>query len=465
VDPVRRCLLAAGLFLAMLLVLLFPASAQQPERRVQATRQPHMFYEPQAKYPPLGAMRAFREGLPTALGAALASLLLAMWLTRPVPEMERALHQRQLKASTAAPSAPGSRAAPPAASSSDFEASPGTSEPLEAVEEGPALPIPEEGPAGPAQPAESETATQEAPPASEASLPEPGSSTREAPPASEACLPEPLLEGPRLPQVGPTRVPIDPASPVVGTLGALQAPGRTRKPDSTRHALRESVCPSKRTRPPLDNPLLAFSWNQVAPEHLLPFREGESSNPGLLVYLVEPDRVGGFLAALACELLLESTGSLILATVSAGPLEVVQALLEAEPTTPPAELLVRLRREGRAVEKVVRRLYVPRPGGVSLEDLLRRARDLREGRGGLAGVLLEPISRLEVGGGDLPSWLRRLHEGAALGGFPVFMVASRAGFPVGSCPGRVLTLGESEVARIIGRAAAGEESRRATPLS
>lgn len=443
----RRCLLAAGLFLAMLLVLLFPASAQQPERRVQATRQPHMFYEPQAKYPPLGAMRAFREGLPTALGAALASLLLAMWLTRPVPEMERALHQRQLKASTAAPSAPGSRAAPPAASSSDFEASPGTSEPLEAVEEGPALPIPEEGPAGPAQPAESETATQE------------------APPASEACLPEPLLEGPRLPQVGPTRVPIDPASPVVGTLGALQAPGRTRKPDSTRHALRESVCPSKRTRPPLDNPLLAFSWNQVAPEHLLPFREGESSNPGLLVYLVEPDRVGGFLAALACELLLESTGSLILATVSAGPLEVVQALLEAEPTTPPAELLVRLRREGRAVEKVVRRLYVPRPGGVSLEDLLRRARDLREGRGGLAGVLLEPISRLEVGGGDLPSWLRRLHEGAALGGFPVFMVASRAGFPVGSCPGRVLTLGESEVARIIGRAAAGEESRRATPLS
>jgi hypothetical protein len=431
----------------MLLVLLFPASAQQPERRVQATRQPHMFYEPQAKYPPLGAMRAFREGLPTALGAALASLLLAMWLTRPVPEMERALHQRQLKASTAAPSAPGSRAAPPAASSSDFEASPGTSEPLEAVEEGPALPIPEEGPAGPAQPAESETATQE------------------APPASEACLPEPLLEGPRLPQVGPTRVPIDPASPVVGTLGALQAPGRTRKPDSTRHALRESVCPSKRTRPPLDNPLLAFSWNQVAPEHLLPFREGESSNPGLLVYLVEPDRVGGFLAALACELLLESTGSLILATVSAGPLEVVQALLEAEPTTPPAELLVRLRREGRAVEKVVRRLYVPRPGGVSLEDLLRRARDLREGRGGLAGVLLEPISRLEVGGGDLPSWLRRLHEGAALGGFPVFMVASRAGFPVGSCPGRVLTLGEAEVARIIGRAAAGEESRRATPLS
>ena len=443
----RRCLLAAGLFLAMLLVLLFPASAQQPERRVQATRQPHMFYEPQAKYPPLGAMRAFREGLPTALGAALASLLLAMWLTRPVPEMERALHQRQLKASTAAPSAPGSRAAPPAASSSDFEASPGTSEPLEAVEEGPALPIPEEGPAGPAQPAESETATQE------------------APPASEACLPEPLLEGPRLPQVGPTRVPIDPASPVVGTLGALQAPGRTRKPDSTRHALRESVCPSKRTRPPLDNPLLAFSWNQVAPEHLLPFREGESSNPGLLVYLVEPDRVGGFLAALACELLLESTGSLILATVSAGPLEVVQALLEAEPTTPPAELLVRLRREGRAVEKVVRRLYVPRPGGVSLEDMLRRARDLREGRGGLAGVLLEPISRLEVGGGDLPSWLRRLHEGAALGGFPVFMVASRAGFPVGSCPGRVLTLGEAEVARITGRAAAGEESRRATPLS
>ena len=443
----RRCLLAAGLFLAMLLVLLFPASAQQPERRVQATRQPHMFYEPQAKYPPLGAMRAFREGLPTALGAALASLLLAMWLTRPVPEMERALHQRQLKASTAAPSAPGSRAAPPAASSSDFEASPGTSEPLEAVEEGPALPIPEEGPAGPAQPAESETATQE------------------APPASEACLPEPLLEGPRLPQVGPTRVPIDPASPVVGTLGALQAPGRTRKPDSTRHALRESVCPSKRTRPPLDNPLLAFSWNQVAPEHLLPFREGESSNPGLLVYLVEPDRVGGFLAALACELLLESTGSLILATVSAGPLEVVQALLEAEPTTPPAELLVRLRREGRAVEKVVRRLYVPRPGGVSLEDMLRRARDLREGRGGLAGVLLEPISRLEVGGGDLPSWLRRLHEGAALGGFPIFMVASRPGFPVGSCPGRVLTLGEAEVARITGRAAAGEESRRATPLS
>jgi hypothetical protein len=447
------------------MVLVFPVSAQQPERRVQATRQPHMFYEPQAKYPPLGAMGAFREGLPTALGAALASLLLAMWLTRPVPEMERALHQRQLKTSTAAPSAPVPSPAPPAAPSSDFEASLRTSEPLEAVEEGSALPIPEEGPAGPERPADSETATQEALPTSEASLPEPGSSTQEALAASEASLPKPLLEVPRLPRVGPTRGSIDASAPRAGTLGALQAPGRTRKPDSTRHTLRESVCPSRRTRPPLENPLLAFSWNQVAPEHILPFREGESSNPGLVVYLVEPDRVGGFLAALACELLLESTGSLILATVSAGPLEVVQALLEAEPTTPPAELLVRLRREGRAVEKVVRRLYVPRPGGVSLEDMLRRARDLREGRGGLAGVLLEPISRLEVGGGDLPSWLRRLHEGAALGGFPIFMVASRPGFPVGSCPGRVLTLGEAEVARITGRAAAGEESRRATPLS
>lgn len=438
----RGRLLAAGLFLALVLALVFPVSAQEPGRRVQATRQPHMFYEPQAKYPPLGAMQAFREGLPKALGAALVSLFLAMWLTRPLPEMERALHRRQLKTSTAALSAPVPPPPPPTLPSPDFEPSPGTSESLETVGEGLALPIPEEGPAEPDRPAEQETATQM------------------ALAIGEASPLQPLLEAPHLPQV----VPSEPAVPRGNNLGALRIPDRIRKSESTGPPLRESVCSSRRIRPPLDNPLQPFSWDQVAPEHILPFREGESSDPGLLVYLVEADRVGGFLAALACELLLESKGSLILATVSAGLPEVVQALLEADPTTPPAELLVRLRREGRNLEKMVRRIYMPRPGGVSLEGLLRQARDLREGREGLAGVLLEPISRLEVGGGDLPSWLRRLHEGAALGGFPVFMAASQPGFPVESCPGRVLALGEVEVARIIGSSASGEEAHRGAPL-
>ncbi len=448
-DSVRVRLLAAGLFLtlALAVVLVFPVSAQQPGRRVQAsTRQPHMFYEPQAKYPPLGAMQAFRDGLPTALGAALASLLLAMWLTRPLPEMERALHERQVKTPTVAPSSPGPLLVTPEAPSSNPASSAGTSDRLEPAEESSAPPVLEEPATCPDPPAGPET---------------PGQA---ALPGVEASLPEPLLEDPPSLQAGPTLGPVEPTALRAGALRSLRAPGRTRKPDLTEEALREPVPPARRLRPPLDSPLLAFSWNQVAPEHILPFREGESSCPGLLVYLVEPDRVSGFLASLACELLLESTGSLILATVSAGPLEVVQALLEAEPTTTPAELLVRLRREGRALEKVVRRLFVPRPGGVSLEDLLRRARDLREGRGGLAGVLVEPISRLEVGGGDLHAWLQRLHDGAALGGFPVFMVAARPGFPVETCPGRVLTLGEAEVARITGRSSAGEESRRGTPV-
>jgi len=433
-DSVKARALAAGLLLV--LFMLCPVSAQEPARRVQAsTRQPHMFYEPQAKYPPLGAIQAFREGLPTALGAALASLVLAMWLTRPLPEMERALHERQVKTSSQSQSFPGPLQACPEPSPSALSAA--TSDSLEPVDD---LSAPAE--------MEEQPAFSEPPARPEALKPQPL-------PETEVPLPEPFAVIPGPPQAGSALVPPPPNE----SLRSLEKSCRARERVLAETLLRQPVAPSKRVRPPLDNPLLALSWSQVAPECLLPFREGESSRPGLLVYLVEPDRVGGFLAALAAELLLESTGSLILATVSVGPLEVVQTLLEVEPTTPPAEVLARLRREGRAIEQVVRRLYVPRPGGMALEDLLRRARDLREGGGGLAGVLFEPITRLEVGTGDLSSWLHRVHDGAALAGFPVFMVAARPGFPVESCPGQVLTLSEAEVARIIGHSRAEERSR------
>ncbi len=99
----------------VLVLLAAPVGADEKARGVvPLTRSPHMFEEPQAKYPPLGAVDAFREALPLAVGAALASFALAMWLTRPLPEMEMALHQRETR--VPGPVAPQTvQPAPPAA--------------------------------------------------------------------------------------------------------------------------------------------------------------------------------------------------------------------------------------------------------------------------------------------------------------------------------------------------------------
>lgn len=418
-DPVRlRILLMA---LCSLLALANPVWAQQPGHQA-STRQPHMFYEPQAKYPPLGAMQAFREGLPMAIGSALVSLVLAMWLTRPLPEVERALYERQARSSQPDPPKAPPPPGPPEQDAVDLAEPPGKAATPEAEEE------PVSGP-GPESPLLKEVSG----PADLPVLDSPETLPSVLRPAAlEPSLPRPEALRPveRLPQARP----LVPALPA-GTSGFTRG-----------------------IRPPLETPLVPFAWEQVAPENMLPFREGEFCNPGLVVYLVDPERVAGVLAALAVELLLESPGGLVLATVSAGPLEVVQFLLEAGPAIPPAELLARLRREGRAMERIVRRVWTPPPGGMPLEDLLRRARELREGRGGLAGVVLEPLTRLELGGGELSAWLERLHQGAALAGFPLFMVASRRGFPIESCPGRILTLGEAEVSRITESRGPGKDS-------
>ncbi len=156
-------------------------------------------------------------------------------------------------------------------------------------------------------------------------------------------------------------------------------------------------------------------------------------------------------ALLAADLLLDSPGRVILASVSAGPAEVVEVLLEAGPQTPRAESRARLRREGRAIDLLARRLFVPRGGGLTAEGLLRRGRELAEVKGGCAGVVLEPATRLEMGSLDLASWLRALHEVGTHGGFPLFLVAPRPGFPVGSSPGRVVDLDEVEIARLSAR--------------
>ncbi len=363
-----------ALALVLLILWVAPVGADEKVKGVKPlTRSPHMFEEPQAKYPPLGAIEAFRGGLPLALGIALASLALATWLTRPLPEVELALEQREAR-----------------------------------------LPGPVAWPTGPVPTPQRTAPAVEGPP----------SGGPAAPPTAPVNVPQVLRSA-------------APEAPEPAVLRLVPAPvRRTAEP---------------RVPPPAESPLRPLDWQEVAPDRPLPFRDRQSTLPGLVVYLADPPRVPALLALLTADLLLDLPGRVVLASVSAGPADVVEALLETGPETPRTEVLARVRQEGKALDRLARRLLVPTGEGLTVEGLLRRARDLAEGRGGLAGVVLDSATRLEMGRSHLVPWLRSLHEVGCHGEFPVFLVAPRPGFPALQCPGRVVDLDDMETARLLAR--------------
>lgn len=316
-DPVRVLLLAA------LLLVAGPAWAQGPGVK-PLERSPHIFYEPQVKYPAQGADEAAGAALPLALGAALAVFAGAFWLTRPLPELEMAL-------ATAGPPAPAP--APP-----------------------PVLP---------------------APPV--AALP--------------AVEPPPLvLEEPR------------PAPP---------APAR-REP-----VLRLPVAPAgSRMEAPPESPLRRFSWSDVAQTAPLPLVPGESAGPGLVAYLAPAAVRPGLLAATTAALLEQTKGRVVLVATGVTPQEVLARLGGDSPEG--------LRRHARRLEKLARRLYLPRGGTLTVERLLRAAEDT-------SAVVVDAASRLEMGSPEPGQWLRDLHGVGSHGGFPVFLVAD-PGFVPASVP-------------------------------
>jgi len=372
-----------ALALVLLILVAAPVVADEKAKGVRPlTRSPHMFEEPQAKYPPLGAVQAFRGALPMALGIALASFALATWLTRPLPELELALQQREAR-----------------------------------------LPAAVAAPVGVI-------------PALERVAPSLAPSTEVAPSGGSQAAPNAPAAAPQV-----ARSPA-PGAPEPAVLRLVPAP--VRRPAGPRFT------------PPPESPLRPLDWQEVAPDRPLPFRDRQSGCPGLVVYLADASRVPALLALLTADLLLEQPGRVVLASVSAGPADVVEALLEVGPDTPRAEVLARVRQEGKALDRLARRLFVPTGEGLSVEGLLRRGRDLAEDRGGLAGIVLDAATRLEMGRPDPASWLRSLHEIGCHGEFPVFLVASRSGFPSQDCPGCRVDLDDAECARLLAR---GQGSR------
>lgn len=158
-------------------------------------------------------------------------------------------------------------------------------------------------------------------------------------------------------------------------------------------------------------PLRRFSWRP----------EGAPS-VGLSVRLEEPERLAGAIARTAADLLQESRGSVILAAASAGPADVVDALLGTGPETSASIRMARLHREARRVDAQARRLWVPRGGGLDPAELLATARALGE-EVGLAGIVLESTALLEMGAPSAEAWLRDLDDAGSLGGFPVYVLA------------------------------------------
>lgn len=315
-DPVRALLLVAFLLLAG------PAWAQGPGVK-PLERSPHIFYEPQVKYPAQGADEAAGAALPLALGAALAVFAGAFWLTRPLPELEMAL-------AASAPAAPVPVVVPP-------------------------------------------------PPVV-------------APPEVAVAPPPVVLEEPR------------PAPPAL----VRREPVR-----------RLPVAPAgHRMEAPPESPLRKFSWSEVAETAPLPLVPGESAGPGLVAYLAPAAVRPGLLAATTAALLAETKGRVVLVATGVTPQEVLARLGGDSPEG--------LRRHAGRLEKLARRLYLPRGGTLTVERLLRAAEDT-------SAVVVDAASRLEMGAPEATQWLRDLHGVGTHGGFPVFLVAD-PGFVPPSVP-------------------------------
>lgn len=303
---------------ALLLLALLGGSAWAQGPGVKPLeRSPHIFYEPQVKYPAQGADEAVGTALPMALGAALAVFAGAFWLTRPLPELEMAL----------------ASSAPPA--------------PVEIPE---VVPVPAMAPA---------------PVAWEEPLPAPPAPVRR----------EPVRRAPDLP-----------------TAPRMEAPS--------------------------ESPLRRFSWSEVAETAPLPLVPGETTGPGLVAYLAPAAVRPGLLAATAAALLEETRGRVILLATGVTPQEVIARLGGDSPEG--------LRRHAGRLQKLARRLYLPRGGTLSVERLLRAAEDT-------SAVVVDAASRLEMGAPERGQWLRDLHGVGSHGGFPVFLVAD-PGFVPPSVP-------------------------------
>lgn len=311
------------LLLVALVLLTGPAWAQGPGVK-PLERSPHIFYEPQVKYPAQGADEAAGAALPLALGAALAVFAGAFWLTRPLPDLEMAL----------AGSAPA--VAPP-----------------RVVPEPPAAPLPQ-------------VVAPPPPVLLEEPMPAPPAPVRREPVRRE-----------------PTR-----RLPVVPTANRMEAP-----PES---------------------PLRKFSWSEVAETAPLPLVPGESAGPGLVAYLAPAAVRPGLLAATTAALLEETKGRVVLLATGVTAQEVLARLGGDSPEG--------LRRHARRLEKLARRLYVPRGGTLTVERLLRAAEDT-------SAVVVDAASRLEMGAPEPTQWLRDLHGVGSHGGFPVFLVADPAFVP------------------------------------
>lgn len=322
--------------LLLVLLLTGPGWAQGPGNPVKPLeRSPHIFYEPQVKYPPQGADEAFGGALPLALAAALGVFGGVFWLTRPVAQLELALDHAHARAESPAATVPVVSAAPAA-------------------------------------------------------------------PAAVADEPREVAEEPR---------PVAREPVAVVREEPLPAPPPPRREAPRRLA---GAPVGARMAPPAESPLRRFSWSEAAETTPLPLVPGESTGPGLVAYLAPAAVRPRLLAATAAALLEGTKGRVILLATGVTPVEVIACLGGDSPEA--------VRRNARRLERLARRLYLPRGGTLPVERLLRAAEDA-------SAVVLDSASRLEMGAPEPSQWLRDLHGVGSHGGFPVFLVADPASLP------------------------------------
>lgn len=149
----------------------------------------------------------------------------------------------------------------------------------------------------------------------------------------------------------------------------------------------------------------------------MPLVPGEATGPGLVAYLAPAEVRPRLLARTAAALLRETEGRVVLAASGVTAEEVLGAL-----AGPGGATLEGLRREGRRLERLLRRLEVPRGGPLPVERFLRAA-------AGASAVVVDAAARLEMGSPEPARWLGDLHSGASHFGFPVFLVADPSFVP------------------------------------
>lgn len=430
----KRIIIAAVFF-----VLLFSIAALAQDSGnglLTLSQQPNMFYEPEVKYPPSGASRAFFMALPWALLLAVLISGAVAWVTNPLSEVEMLMDARQLQKKSL--ESDGSEASE--ANSDDEEKDAAAEDGLRQPETAPSLEVNAEASAEAgidevaevigAQDIARNQQDDKAQLIETASAPEgfeeiidtsddlrDGMERTEKASDNAASLPASETE------VSEQNSFLKELSSNAQTINSADIHGFEPVGTVCRR-FEESLCAAKLSgRIAIHDSGASFSSMSIIDaihETVLPLIN-KKSYCGLYIYS-SPHDLRTLISAIAVESLRLYTGTVALVSSCAMPEDVADMLLGTDMTEPFDKRMELLRASIVKNEKLLQRIFIP-DGIISFENFVISIKEI-EKKSGLACVIFDMSVALEMGISDTLQWLKMLDEVCKRYGFMFFVAAN-----------------------------------------